>query len=286
MLPDDLRIARLVSKTSGNHKAFVRVYASEDDQTPNRQLSISFDKRTRKWDAETKGKETWEKAFSRDVCNFIPAKEMLSHSYQLSAASSVGNVRFDDTYIDIINAAKVDISMGKNPDIRKKLLNKIEKMTKGSTKYEPEKDEFYLRQGNAYMEFNLVAEGMKKAGLLWLLVKNATLEKGSILFWDEPEANLNPTNIPIIAEILLDLQKSGVQIFIATHDYVLAKYLDIFSKKRNEADRVHYYSFYKDEEADNILCEQESDFTLLKNNSIIKSMVEVYKAEVLGTNDH
>lgn len=54
--------------------------------------------------------------------------------------------------------------------------------------YDEKKDEFYLKSGNSKQEFNLVAEGIRKMALLWQLVKNGTLEKGSVLFWDEPEA--------------------------------------------------------------------------------------------------
>lgn len=49
-----------------------------------------------------------------------------------------------------------------------------------------------MKKGNSRQEFNLVAEGIRKMVLLWQLVKNGTLEKGSVLFWDEPEANINP----------------------------------------------------------------------------------------------
>ena len=52
-------------------------------------------------------------------------------------------------------------------------------------------DRFYLKPGTqAKLEFNLVAEGLRKIALLWQLIKNGTLEKGSVLFWDEPEAIL------------------------------------------------------------------------------------------------
>lgn len=49
-----------------------------------------------------------------------------------------------------------------------------------------------MKKGNSRQEFNLVAEGIRKMVLLWQLVKNGTLEKGSVLFWDESEANINP----------------------------------------------------------------------------------------------
>ena len=67
--------------------------------------------------------------------------------------------------------------------------------------------------------------------LLWQLVKNGTLEKGSVLFWDEPEANINPLYISIIVDMLLELQRKEVQIFIATHDYMLASYFEVRKRK-------------------------------------------------------
>ena len=38
-------------------------------------------------------------------------------------------------------------------------------------------------QGN--LEFSLLAEGIRKLALLWLLIQNGVLQSGS--FWDEPE---------------------------------------------------------------------------------------------------
>ena len=44
-------------------------------------------------------------------------------------------------------------------------------------------ERFYLKPGTqAKLEFNLVAEGLRKIVLLWQLIKNGTLEKGSVLF--------------------------------------------------------------------------------------------------------
>jgi hypothetical protein len=76
---------------------------------------------------------------------FIPAKEILSNAYNLSAAVEKNNVSFDDTYIDIINSAKVDISAGKNPKEKDKRLREIEKIIGGTVTYNSKKDEFYLR---------------------------------------------------------------------------------------------------------------------------------------------
>ena len=70
------------------------------------------------------------------------------------------------------------------------------------------------------------------------------LESGSVLLWDEPEANLNPELYSMVAEILLGLQENGVQIFVATHSYNFAKYLEI---RRKESEQVTFHNLYKNE---------------------------------------
>lgn len=136
-----------------------------------------------------------------------------------------------------------------------------------------------MRKGQSSQEFNLVAEGIRKMALLWQLVKNGTLEKGSILFWDEPEANINPGYLSIIVELLLELESSGVQIFLATHDYILAKYFEV---RKNENNKVLFHSFCR--KGDTIEYSQGHVFAELRNNLIIDSfnklLDEVYHLEV------
>lgn len=277
MLPDDFRIARLVNRRKGNHSANIKVCATNENGKTEAQLGITFDKKTKKNLAYVTGEEKWEKTFKDNSSIFIPAKEILSHSYKLAAATSVDNVRFDDTYIDIINSAKIDIAMGKNPDSRAAMLKRIEKMTNGGVFYDASKDEFYLKRGSSKQEFNLVAEGIKKMGLLWQLAKNGTLEKGSVLFWDEPEANINPAYLSTIAELLLELQRNGVQIFLSTHNYFLAKYIEI---KKEEPDQVSFYSLYYRNDNDSVCCETSNQFTLLENNPITKTYLQIYRDEI------
>jgi wobble nucleotide-excising tRNase len=148
-----------------------------------------------------------------------------------------------------------------------------------------ENDEFYLLPGNqGKLEFQLVAEGLRKIALLWQLIKNGVLEKGSILFWDEPEANLNPKHIPFIVDMLLDLQRDGVQIFIATHDYMFAKYLEVRKNTEIRAslgDSIRFNALYKDgDETRPVRLEQGECFTVLENNSIVKQSIELYREEV------
>lgn len=266
MLPDDYKISRLITRKPGNRVAMLWIIAEEPAIQQKRELKASFHGKTKKWDADVTGESGWEESFAGVSSIFIPAKEILSHSYNLNAASEKNNVRFDDTYLDIINAAKVDISVGRNNESKDALLKKIQKMTHGTVLYDARRDEFYLRSYRSKQEFNLVAEGIRKMALLWQLVKNGTLEKGSVLFWDEPEANINPKYIPIIVEMLLELQRKGVQIFISTHDYMIAGYFEV---KKQDGDDISFHSLSHIDGTDDIQYEKASKFMNLKNNAIV-----------------
>ena len=277
MLPDDYKISRLITRKQGNRNGLVRITAGKSDGGQDRAMTMSFNGKTRKWDAEVVGEEGWEQSFAGISSIFIPAKEILSHSYNLNAASEVDNVRFDDTYLDIINAAKVDVSAGRNSTAKEAMLKAVEKMTHGTVLYDAKRDEFYLKRGNSKQEFNLIAEGIRKMALLWQLIKNGTLEKGSVLFWDEPENNINPAYIPIIAEILLELQRNGVQIFVATHNYMIANYFEV---RKTEQDGILFHSLFHKDDAGGLQYEKASRFADLKENAIIsafdKLLDEIY----------
>ena len=279
MLPDDYKILRLATRKPGNYSSSVSITALSSKSNSNKVLTAEFSNKTKKWDADVKGEESWEKEFKDISSIFIPAKEILSNSYNLIAAVEKNNVKFNDTYVDIINSAKIDISAGRNSQERESRLKIIEKIIGGKVVYDSVKDEFYLKTGSSKQEFNLVAEGIRKMSLLWQLVKNGTLEKGSVLFWDEPEANINPKYISIIAELLLELQRDGVQIFISTHDYMLAKYFEV---KKNTKDSVLFHSL--EHGGNGVETSSGHKFGELKNNVIISSfetlLDEIYDSEV------
>lgn len=271
--PDDHRISRLVQRKQGNNDALIRISSQNDGK--NKVIAASFSNKTPKWEATVTGEDGWEKQRGELTSIFIPAKEILSHSYNLNAAVEMNNVSFDDTYLDIINAAKIAISPGKNTAIKQSLLRQIEKIIDGKVFFDEKRDEFYLKQGNVKVEFNLVAEGIRKIALLWQLVKNGILVNGSVLFWDEPESNINPSHIPILAEMLIELQRNGVQIFISTHDYFLNKYFEV---KRSDTDQIEYHSFFYTDEG--VKAESASYFKQLKNNSILDTFIRLYQEEV------
>lgn len=72
------------------------------------------------------------------------------------------------------------------------------------------------------IEAHLLAEGYRKIASIVHLISNGSLMKNAVLFWDEPEANLNPRLITKVAQTLRFLAAAGVQILMATHDYLLS----------------------------------------------------------------
>lgn len=73
----------------------------------------------------------------------------------------------------------------------------------------------------------LVAEGLRKLAMLDRLIATGALLDSGMLFWDEPEANLNPRLVRPLAQTILDLSRQGLQVFIATHSLFLLRELEL-----------------------------------------------------------
>lgn len=208
---------------------------------------------------------------------FIPTTEMLSHSKGFLAMNQKYNMPFDGTQIDIIVNASLPETR-EIPEACKAILKEISEVIDGTVVQED--DTFYvLKNDGRKIDFSLEAEGLRKLGLLWKLIRNGLLEKESILLWDEPEANLNPELYPLVANILLELQKNGVQLFIATHSYNFAKYLEI---RRTKKEQVLFHNLYKGTselpETVNIGIHDHNN----RNDEIYS--ISAYKMEDLGPN--
>jgi AAA15 family ATPase/GTPase len=195
---------------------------------------------------------------------FIPAKEMLSHSKGLLALDRERSLPFDKTLIDIV--AKAQLGKAKKPSpVVEKLMEKLSQVIGGKVVFE--QDVFYIKKETGLkVKFSMEAEGLRKLGLLWKLLENDLLTQGTVLLWDEPDGNVNPAKIPVIVETLLELQRNGVQIFIATHDYVLAKYFEV---RRKPTDKVMFYSLYNSPRG--VQCTKSVSFKDLRRNPIVEA---------------
>ncbi|MCL1988218.1 MAG: AAA family ATPase [Firmicutes bacterium] len=240
-----------------------------------------------------------EKIFS----TLIPAKDMLSIShivrmydllsfynelkidtslqetdYNLAADASLQdmdyNLAADDSLLNIIIKAQKS-KLDTPPKFADKILPKLEKVMNGKVFLNENDNSFWIRKNDGReVIFAMEAEGHKKFGLLWQLIMNGQIAEGTVLFWDEPEANLNPKLLSVMVEVILELAKNGVQIFLATHEYNLMKY---FSIKKKDDDNVSFISLY--ESGNGVLAETAEDYNLLENNAIIDANTKLLEED-------
>lgn len=209
---------------------------------------------------------------------FIPAKEMLAHSRGFLALYNKYKIPFDKTYVDIVTNAELPEAREVS-DLNHALLKKISEVIQGEVLHE--NGTFYIvKIDGRKIEFPIEAEGLRKFGLLWKLIKNGLLEKETVLFWDEPEANINPELMPILVDLMLSLQRKGVQLFIATHSYNLAKYFEV---KRNESDCVLFHHLYQSTKG--VQVDSGLYFGHLKDNPIIEADAKLLDEVIEGNFD-
>ncbi len=206
---------------------------------------------------------------------FIPAKEMLTHA-GLEKDYMERYIPFDKSLIDILFKSGVSELRTLTPEAQN-ILDNIKQIISGTVLFE--NNRYYILHEDHKIGFQYEAEGFKKFSVLWRLIENGILSNGSVLFWDEPEVNINPQNISMLTDMLFALQKAGIQIFLATHNYVLAKYLEI---KKSEQDHILFHSFYKD--GSHIALESKSTFMDLTHNAIAdaynKLLDEVFTVQI------
>ena len=217
----------------------------------------------------------------RDFAVLIPAKDMLTHARGLltMAKKYSQDMPFDKTLLNIIEKAeewKINEMQAPMKDVTMSLKNVI-----GGEIIQENGDFFTVKNDGSKIPFALEAEGIKKLGLLWLLIMNGNLSAGKTLFWDEPESNINPKLIPVVVDVLMELARNGVQVFLATHEYNLMKY---FSVKNKDSDLVSFISLHKTDNG--VACEVEEDYTLLENNSIVDAGIKLLEDEIEGVLGH
>ncbi len=209
---------------------------------------------------------------------YIPVKEMLANAPGFRSLYGQREIHFEEVYSDILDRAYRPLLRGPTDQKRKKVLQILKDELDG--KVDLKNDEFFFRSKRGNLEFTLLAEGLRKLGLLWLLIQNGTLLEGSILFWDEPETSLNPRLFGPLIEIVLELQRMGVQVFIATHDYAILKELDLRVKKEDE---IVFHSLYQDKGSGEIEHHSTNAYLSIHPNAIADAFTSLYNREVERT---
>lgn len=266
-LPSARRIGRMVKRRRGRSTALAEV------RWGKRGIRTSFSSLTGSPESAKVQRRHWTDSSLSSV--YIPVKEMLANAPGFRSLYATRSIHFEEMYSDILDRAFVPPLLGA-PDVsRRNLLRKLRNALEG--KVLSENEEFFLSGRQGKLEFTLLAEGLRKLGLLWLLIQNGTLTEGSILFWDEPETNLNPKLFGSVIEILLELQRQGVQIFIATHDYLILKQLDL---QATDDDNVSYHALYRDGKMGDIVCNSTDSYLDISPNAVSEAFSDVYDLEI------
>jgi len=162
---------------------------------------------------------------------FIPAKEVLSFFAGFSTLYRKYNLAFDQTYLDLCEALSVPLLREPAPALQP-VMRSLEGLMGGQVRLEDGRFYLYPIRGGERQEINLAAEGIRKIATLAQLIANGSLTAQTTLFWDEPEANLNPALIKELAALLLQLAKLGFQIILATHSLFLLKEFHILTQQQ------------------------------------------------------
>lgn len=185
---------------------------------------------------------------------FIPPKEVLSVYPGFALALENKEFAFDETYLDICKNLNGVPLKGKRLEEIAKHLNPLEEIMGGYISLDNNKFYFHSTEGSGFFEAHLMAEGNRKLGMLAYLLKIGELTKSSSLFWDEPEANLNPKLSKKLAEILVELS-SIMQITIATHSLFLVRELEVLQNNRN-IEKSRYFGLHFNEDGNGVTVTQ------------------------------
>ncbi len=164
---------------------------------------------------------------------FIPAKEVLSFYYGFLSLYEKREVDYDLTYPNLCRDLSTPL-LRKTDESVSEALTQLQAAMGGTVKIEGNRFVFVPNGSTDSLPINLYAEGLRKFGTLWQLLRNGSLTPETTLFWDEPEANLNPALLKKLAAVLAALARQGFQIILATHSLFLLKELHILSRDKKE----------------------------------------------------
>jgi len=200
---------------------------------------------------------------------FLPTREVLSQYHWLPQLYRTTHVDIEENVIDLCDLLGVLALKGPREKAIAKLLAPLES-TMGGKVVLDQNGRFYLTiPGSGKMEMPLVAEGLRKLAMIARLISTGSLLDKGYLFWDEPEANLNPKLIKVIATLLLDLSQHGIQVIVATHSLFLLKELEILSNQVRDKALLNQRYFALNHSDHGTVVEQSNDINDLQTLTLL-----------------
>jgi len=205
---------------------------------------------------------------------YIPTKEVLTAFDAIAAVNEqLKMFGFDQTYQDLIQALRIPNSRKELEEEFQKVLDSLNEVFRGEILMERKR--FVFKRGQDRYTMSQTAEGIKKISILTTLIRNRTLQKGTILFLDEPETNLHPRAIIAFCEMLFNLSQVGIQIYMATHSYFVIKQFELLAR-RHEAN-IQLCCLSREEG----VCASFSDLQEgMPSNPIVDASIKLYEEDV------
>lgn len=272
--PEDMTLGRLARRKQGMSRAECSI---EFDDASTIQLAFGS-KAENHMDLTLPEKEI--KPNPNETAIYFPPKEIISSTENFRSLYEDMHIAFEETYYDLARLLDRPLKKGRNSAEQNKVLESLGNIMEGSIVQRDNK--FYLNiAGKGEFEMGLVSEGYRKLATIVYLILNGSLNSNSVLFWDEPETNMNPKMIRPLVEAIMQLAKLGVQVFITTHDYFLQQYLNMYMaypEINSDHMDIKFISLYRTED-NSIQYEVASDISELQHNAIMEEFDAIYDRE-------
>jgi ABC-type hemin transport system ATPase subunit len=261
--PDRAKVGRLVRRGRGRKKAEIALAMHGGGSVSMKITTLSN---------VTYSIKAW-RGGTRSL--FLPTRDVLAMYEGFIAAYKNREISFDETYYDTCVALNALPLRGTKQLLATDMMARLERAAGGSVSLIGER--FYSNQAAGKIEAHLVAEGFRKLATLTHLIANGSLEEGGILFWDEPEASLNPRLIKQVVEVLLALADKGVQIFIASHDYLLTQRLSLATEETRVKPQTRFFCLSREKRGGPVSVEAADNLSEVQNNPILAEFSRYYE---------
>ena len=188
---------------------------------------------------------------------YMPTRELLTIYPGFLAMYEGHYLEFEATWRDTCVLLGAPLKRGAKEKRAQELLAPLEQAMGGTIELD-DNGRFYLCRGSSRMEMPLVAEGLRKLGMLARLIATGALLDKGCLFWDEPEANLNPKLIRTVADSICHLAASGIRVFIATHSLFLLREIEMLLQNRHGQIDARFFGLHSTD--DGVTVQQGSSF--------------------------
>lgn len=234
--PDEL--GRLARRQSGRNRCELDVRFSKN----SRSLGFSFNTASKTEVTIDSLPPAWE----GEPPVYLPTRELLTIYPGFVSLYETTDLSFEETWRDTCLLLGAPLAKGPRLIEITKLLAPLEEQLGGKVLLEDGR--FYLKTKTGNIEAHLVAEGLRKLAMIARLNATGSLIGKGSLFWDEPEANLNPKVIKKVAATILQLCQAGIQVFVASHSLFLMREIDILLGKKYQNVDVRFFGLQPGEE--------------------------------------